>query len=89
MPVQLLQTKKSDISEIRWVEYDQPQLEEGQVRLGVDQVAFTANNITYAVMGEQFGYWHFFPTIPEEYGVIPVWGFADIIKSLWIFAHGN
>lgn len=55
-------------------------LESGEVRLKVDRFAFTANNVTYAELGDQFGFWRFFPA-PEGWGTIPVWGFADVIES--------
>jgi hypothetical protein len=55
-------------------------LQEGQVLMKVDQFSFTANNITYAAIGEALKYWDFFPTA-EGKGVIPVWGFADVIAS--------
>lgn len=56
------------------------QLNEGEVLLEIDKFAFTANNITYAVLGEKFNYWKFFPA-GEEHGIIPVWGYADIVES--------
>ncbi len=40
----------------------------------------TANNVTYAVLGEAFRYWEFFPTDPG-WGVVPLWGFAEIAES--------
>jgi len=46
----------------------------------VSRFAFTANNITYAVIGEQLKYWHLFPA-PEGYGIIPVWGFGEVLAS--------
>ncbi len=52
----------------------------GEVELAVERFAFTANNITYGVMGEAFGYWKFFPA-PEGLGRIPVWGFARVTRS--------
>lgn len=55
-------------------------LAEGQILVKVDQFAFTANNITYAAVGEVVGYWKFFP-VSGDWGVIPVWGFADVIAS--------
>lgn len=55
-------------------------LAEGQVRLAVERFALTANNITYGVIGEAFGYWRFFPA-PEGLGRIPVWGFARVVQS--------
>ncbi len=46
----------------------------------VDRFAFTANNITYAVLGDQLKYWRLFPA-PESFGNIPVWGFGEVIAS--------
>jgi hypothetical protein len=46
----------------------------------VDRFAFTANNITYAVLGDELKYWQLFPA-PSGYGNIPVWGFGDVIAS--------
>ncbi|MBR0758400.1 DUF2855 family protein [Bradyrhizobium jicamae] len=46
----------------------------------VTRFALTANNITYAVMGDVLKYWQLFPT-PESYGNIPVWGFGEVIAS--------
>ncbi|XIA65197.1 DUF2855 family protein [Bradyrhizobium sp. TZ2] len=46
----------------------------------VTRFAFTANNITYAVMGDVLKYWQLFPA-PEGFGNIPVWGFGEVIAS--------
>lgn len=46
----------------------------------VTRFAFTANNITYAAVGEELKYWQLFPA-PEGYGNIPVWGFGEVIAS--------
>ena len=59
---------------------DADDLHNGQVLLRVDRFALTANNITYAVKGEELGYWQFFP-VANGKGVIPVWGFADVVAS--------
>lgn len=56
------------------------ELQSGQVLLKVDRFAFTANNITYAAVGDLIGYWKFFPAT-EGMGTIPVWGFADVVES--------
>jgi len=55
-------------------------LEPGQVLLRVDRFAFTANNITYGAVGDLIGYWSFFPA-RDGWGRIPVWGFADVVRS--------
>ncbi|MGB5580279.1 MAG: DUF2855 family protein [Woeseia sp.] len=56
----------------------------GAVRARVERFAFTANNITYAVTGDTIGYWQFFPPggdAADGWGMIPVWGFAEIVES--------
>ena len=55
-------------------------LESGQVLLRIDRFAFTANNVTYAAVGDLMGYWKFFPA-DGGWGRIPVWGFADVVAS--------
>jgi len=46
----------------------------------IDRFAFTANNITYAVTGDQLKYWQLFPA-PQNFGIIPVWGFGEVMAS--------
>jgi hypothetical protein len=48
--------------------------------LKVERFAFTANNITYALLGDQLNYWQLFPA-PSGFGNIPVWGFGEVIAS--------
>lgn len=55
-------------------------LTEGEVLLAIDRFSFTANNITYAALGDAFHYWDFFP-VEQPWGEIPVWGFADVAAS--------
>jgi len=73
---------KNDISKHSIVEsvIDVDALTEGQVLLKVDHFAFTANNITYAAMGDKLRYWDFFPAA-ENQGSIPVWGFGEVVSS--------
>src|SRR5690242_13818907 len=52
----------------------------GRVLLAIDAFALTANNVTYAVFGDAMRYWQFFPA-HDEWGRIPVWGFADVVRS--------
>ena len=54
---------------------------EGDVLVRVEQFAFTANNMTYALIGASTGwYWDFFPA-PRGWGRIPVWGFGKVVAS--------
>src|SRR5215469_7527723 len=59
---------------------DTPHLPDEALLVKVDRFAFTANNITYAVLGDQLKYWSLFPA-PAGFGNIPVWGFGEVIAS--------
>ncbi|MDQ6698147.1 MAG: DUF2855 family protein [Actinomycetota bacterium] len=83
MPWDLL-VERADLSHTSLI--DVPALEpgEGQVRLAVDRVGMTANNVTYAVFGDAMQYWDFFPVPPRDgvsYGRVPLWGFATVERS--------
>ena len=80
--MQRFEVNRQAFSEWRSAPQAKPVLANGEVRLAIDFFAFTANNLTYAVAGDFLGYWNFFPVVPDDgYGVIPVWGFADVIES--------
>ena len=65
---------KNDLRDMRWQQLPLPdRLGADEVLLEVSAFALTANNITYAVVGEQMAYWQFFPA-EEGWGRIPVWG---------------
>jgi len=55
-------------------------LSDGQVLLAIDSFSLTANNVTYAAMGEAMNYWDFFPA-EEGWGRVPAWGYADVLTS--------
>jgi Protein of unknown function (DUF2855) len=72
--------KKSKISDVQIVEAPPAPLGQGAVRLKVESFAVTANNVTYAVIGDMFGYWNFFPA-DGEHGIVPMWGHAIVEAS--------
>ena len=79
-----LQVSKTKLASHRVVDRAEKVLGEGEVRLSVEYFAFTANNITYGAAGDRLGYWQFFPVdneTGEDWGIIPVWGFADVAES--------
>ncbi len=71
---------RSDLARTRVQQRRLPPINDGQCLLTVDRFAFTANNITYATLGDSFGYWAFFPA-PDNWGRIPVWGHATVTAS--------
>ncbi len=77
--------RRHDIAKARLAQSAPLPLGEGCVRLKVENFAITANNVTYAAVGDAYGYWAFFPA-PEdesadegaEEGIVPVWGHAVV-----------
>ena len=75
-----LEVARDDLSRTTLLEQEVPQPGPGEAVLRVDRVGLTANNVTYAVLGESFRYWEFFPAGPGH-GRVPLWGFADVVAS--------
>ncbi|SFS56724.1 Protein of unknown function [Sulfitobacter marinus] len=79
--MQRILVNQTSIAQTRTENVESAPLEAGQVRLGVESYALTSNNITYAAAGFDIGYWHFFPSGTEGWGIVPVWGTAKVIES--------
>src|SRR5882724_5066677 len=74
---------RNDLQQCKTIETQLPDaaaLPADALLVKVVRFALTANNITYAVIGEQLKYWQLFPA-PDGYGIIPVWGFGEVIAS--------
>ena len=74
---------RHDLQQCKFIETPLPEpadLPDEALLIKIDRFAFTANNITYAVLGDQLKYWQLFPA-PENFGNIPVWGFGEVIAS--------
>jgi Protein of unknown function (DUF2855) len=72
--------RKDALNEAALVEMPLGLLADGAVRLAVESFSVTANNVTYAVAGDGFKYWNFFPA-PDGMGIVPMWGHARVIES--------
>jgi hypothetical protein len=75
-----MRVARDDLSRAELVDDDAPELGEGEALLRVNRVGMTANNVTYALLGEAMHYWDFFPTAPG-FGLVPLWGFGDVVAS--------
>ena len=85
------QVHKNDITQTRLVasgdQADAFDLGDSEILVKVERFSFTANNVTYGAIGEQIGYWQFFPPAlnagdsAEDWGIVPVWGFAEVVVS--------
>src|SRR5271170_5192735 len=74
---------RNDLQQCKIIETrlpDAAQLPDGALLISIDRFAFTANNITYAVLGDRLNYWQLFPA-PDDFGNVPVWGFGEVIAS--------
>ncbi|GID95289.1 hypothetical protein Adi01nite_47010 [Amorphoplanes digitatis] len=76
---------RDDLGETTLIEGETPALADGEALLRVDRVGLTANNVTYAVLGESMRYWQFFPPgafgLGPGWGLPPLWGFAEVAAS--------
>jgi hypothetical protein len=81
MDTTTLLTSQQDPALSRLHRASMPALQPGSVRCAVRRVSITTNNVTYALFGERMSYWQFFPSGQEGWGVVPVWGFADVVES--------
>jgi hypothetical protein len=76
---------RAELNRTTLVERAVPALSDGEALLRVDRVGLTANNVTYAVLGESMRYWEFFPPdrhgLDGQWGLPPLWGFAEVVAS--------
>jgi hypothetical protein len=73
-------TDKSDLVRGQWAPSSGVCLPPNGVVVELERFALTANNFTYAKLGDAFGYWRYFPA-PQGFGRIPVWGIARVVES--------
>lgn len=71
---------RNDLRQTKIVETEQEALEDGQIRVAIDKMGLTANNVSYAVSGEAIGYWKYFPA-EGEWGKVPGWAMGDVVES--------
>ncbi|MEM6476664.1 MAG: DUF2855 family protein, partial [Pseudomonadota bacterium] len=84
MTLAQVHVRKDELTNAALVEAETGDLAEGAIRLAVESFSVTANNITYAVVGDGFGYWNFFPPKaddPDGLGIVPMWGHAKVTHS--------
>jgi hypothetical protein len=83
MQLSQVHVSKQELQDAKLVEVEAGELADGAVRLAIESFSVTANNVTYAVVGDNFGYWNFFPPRTNEVGkgIVPMWGHARVIES--------
>jgi hypothetical protein len=81
----MIATLRDDIKKTVILRDELPALEPDEIRLSIDKVGLTANNLFYAQMGEA-PFLKFFAVYPLEekhkhLAILPAWGVATIIES--------
>jgi hypothetical protein len=74
---------RNDLQQCKVIETQVPDaaaLPDEALLVKVTRFAFTANNITYAALGDIMKYWSLFPA-PDGFGNVPVWGFGEVVAS--------
>ena len=75
-----LWVNRENFRDTKIVTHELTLLKEGQIRVAIDKFGLTANNVSYALSGDQIGYWQFFPA-EENWGKVPAWSIAEVTES--------
>lgn len=76
-----LEVERGDPSRTTLLDAAVPEPAAGQAVLRTARVGVTANNATYAALGDSLRYWEFFPAVDPARGRVPLWGFAEVVAS--------
>ncbi|MEM1183007.1 MAG: DUF2855 family protein [Acidobacteriota bacterium] len=82
MPIPVdFEVKRDDLPSTRILSQPEgSELADGEVLFEIDHFALTANNITYALVGDQLDYWGFF-SVGDGWGRIPAMGWSNVVAS--------
>jgi hypothetical protein len=75
-----LHVSRDDLRRVRVVEVGPPEPAPGEALFRVERFGLSANNVTYALLGDELGYWDLFPA-ETGWGQIPVWGYLRAVAS--------
>jgi hypothetical protein len=75
-----LEVSRADLSVTRVTRAEVGPPPPGEVLFEVERFGFSANNVTYALLGDALRYWDLFPAEPG-WGRIPVWGYLRVLAS--------
>jgi hypothetical protein len=76
----ILEVSRADLSVTRLIRAEIAAPEPGEVLFEVERFGLSANNVTYALLGDALRYWDLFPAAPG-WGRIPVWGYLRVLDS--------
>lgn len=80
VPQHDFEVRRDDLGATRLLESAPHHPGRGEVAFAVERFGFSANNITYALLGDRLGYWALFPG-SDGWARIPVWGYLRVTAS--------
>jgi hypothetical protein len=75
-----LQVARDDLRRVRVAESGPAGPGPGEALFQVERLGVSANNVTYALLGDRLRYWDLFPA-ETGWGQIPVWGYLRAVAS--------
>jgi Protein of unknown function (DUF2855) len=75
-----MQVARDDLRRVRVVEASPAEPGPGEVLFEVERFGVSANNVTYAQLGDALRYWDLFPA-EAGWGQIPAWGYLRAVAS--------
>jgi len=75
-----LQVARDDVHRVRVAETSPAEPGPGEALFEVERFGVSANNVTYALFGDELRYWDLFPA-ETGWGQIPVWGYLRAVAS--------
>ncbi len=73
-------TDRNDLARARWSAAPPVRASAQGVTVELERFALTANNLTYAKLGDALGYWRYFPA-PQGWARTPVWGVGRVVET--------
>jgi hypothetical protein len=74
------EVNRGDLHLTRITESETRPPRDGEVLFDVERFGLSANNVTYALLGDTLRYWNLFPAAPG-WGRIPAWGYLRVRSS--------
>lgn len=71
---------RNNLRQTQIIERERAPLQDGQIRVSIDKMGLTSNNVSYAVSGDMIGYWKYFPA-EDEWGKVPGWAMGNVVES--------
>ena len=78
--VDILEVSRADLGVTRLIRAGLTSPEPGEVLFEVERFGLSANNVTYALLGDALRYWDLFPAAPG-WGRVPVWAYLRVLAS--------